>query len=88
LYIQLSARVKSILQAFPRRPFYARVGPGKRVFERFERRGTIGRVLRYFLENGFRIGVRTRARRNLAHPEAALAVSEARRGEVGRMALA
>jgi DNA invertase Pin-like site-specific DNA recombinase len=34
------------------------------VFEQFERLGTIGKVLRYFLENGIRVGVRARTRTN------------------------
>jgi hypothetical protein len=34
------------------------------VFEQFERLGTIGRVLRYFLENDIRVGVRARNRPN------------------------
>jgi DNA invertase Pin-like site-specific DNA recombinase len=34
------------------------------VFEQFERLGSIGRVLRYFLENGIRVGVRARTRAN------------------------
>jgi hypothetical protein len=34
------------------------------VFEQFERLGTIGKVLRYFRENGIRLGVRARARAN------------------------
>jgi DNA invertase Pin-like site-specific DNA recombinase len=34
------------------------------VFEQFDRLGSIGKVLRYFLENGIRVGVRARTRTN------------------------
>jgi hypothetical protein len=34
------------------------------VFEQFERLGTMGKVLRYFLANGIRVGVRARTRAN------------------------
>jgi DNA invertase Pin-like site-specific DNA recombinase len=39
------------------------------VFDQFERLGTIGRVRRYFLENGIRIGVRARTRPNRGQVE-------------------
>jgi DNA invertase Pin-like site-specific DNA recombinase len=34
------------------------------VFDQFERRGTAGKVVRYFVENGIRLGVRARTRHN------------------------